>query len=58
MGMLPLHVPGDTSFENLQTMDGDVLESSPAACIRLQLQADDTEYSNVLNDASQFQMPR
>ena len=56
--LLLLHVPGARSYEELRTIDGELCESFRTACIQLHLLADDTEYANAIQEASQFQMPR
>lgn len=56
--LLLLHIPGARSYDDLRTVNGELLESFRDACIQLHLLADDTEYANAMNEASQFQMPR
>lgn len=48
MRMLLLHAPGAKNYEDLRTVDGEVLDSFRSACIQLHLLADDTEYFNAL----------
>ena len=55
--LLLLHVPGATSFEFLQTVDGVRLDTFKEACRRRHLLNDDAEWTNTLEEASNFKMP-
>ena len=52
------HVPGATSFDDLKTVDGEVMETFKDACIRRQLLTDDKEWDHAMTEAATFQMPR
>ncbi|XP_076058585.1 uncharacterized protein LOC143035603 [Oratosquilla oratoria] len=56
--MLLLHVPGATSFDDLETVGGEQLPTFKDACIRLQLLEDDNELEMALSEAAIYQMPR
>ena len=55
--LLLLHVHGATSFEDLRTYDGCLMETFKEACVARHLLADDKEWDNTLQEASAFQMP-
>ena len=55
--LLLLHTPGATSFEDLRTVDGVLLETFCEACASRGLLQDDAEWQNVLVEAAGFQMP-
>ena len=55
--LLLLHVPGATSFTDLQTVEGELCPTFREACIRRHLLVDDNEYDQAMAEASQFQMP-
>ena len=50
-------MPGATSFEHLQTVDGHPLSTFKEACMARQLLLDDAEWNNALREASTLQMP-
>ena len=56
--VLLLHVPGATSYDNLKTVNGSTTTTFHEACKLMHLLEDDTEWDNVLSEASTFQMPR
>ena len=56
--LLLLHTPGATSFEDLRTVDGVLLETFREACASRGLLQDDAEWQNVLVEAAGFQMPK
>ena len=56
--LLLLHTPGATSFEDLRTVDGVLLETFLEACASRGLLQDDAEWQNVLVEAAGFQMPK
>ena len=56
--VLLLHVPGATSYEDLRTVNGVVLDSFREACLQRNLLQDDREWENTLNEAALVRMPR
>lgn len=56
--LLLLHVPGPTCFEDLRTVDGDVLPTFREACIRRHLLEDDNIWAATLQEAAAFRMPK
>jgi cobalamin biosynthesis Co2+ chelatase CbiK len=56
--LLLLHVRGPTSYEELRSVDGELLPSFREACIRRHLLADDNVWEATLREAAAFQMPR
>ena len=56
--LLLLHILGATSFEDLRTVNGVLLETFREACALQGLLQDDTERQNVLVEATGFQMPK
>jgi hypothetical protein len=55
--LLLLHVPGPSSYEDLRTVDGVLMDSMHAACLQLNLLTDDSEWDKTLVEAATFQMP-
>ena len=56
--VLLLHTAGAMSFEDLRTVDGQVLDTFREACTARGLLQDDAEWINTMQEASAFQMPR
>ena len=56
--VLLLHIPGATSFEKLKTINDYTATTFHEACKLNHLLDDDSEWDNVLSEASHFQMPR
>lgn len=56
--LLLLHVRGATSFNDLKTVNGNVETSFKSAAMKLNLIADDLEWSRCLEEASTYNMPR
>eukprot|EP00795_Rhopilema_esculentum_P011839 gene11839-2373_t len=55
--LLLLHCRGPTSFEDLRTVDGELLETFKDAARALGLKDDDAEHRNCLQEASIINMP-
>ena len=56
--LLLMHVPGATSFKDLQTVNGEDTGSFEEAAKRLNLLEDDQEWTRVLEEAVTIQMPK
>ncbi|EZA50914.1 hypothetical protein X777_10741 [Ooceraea biroi] len=56
--LLLLTVKGETSFENLRTVNGEICPSFSAACLALGLIDDDDEWKRAINEAVGWMMPR
>ena len=56
--LLLMHVPGATSFKDLQTINGEDTGSFEEAAKRLNLLEDDQEWTRVLEEAVTIQMPK
>ena len=57
MRLLLLHVPGPTSFDDVRTVDGQILGNYKEACLLHGLLTDDTEWHKALLEATSFRMP-
>jgi hypothetical protein len=55
--LLLLHVAGPTSYEDLPTVNGNILPTFKEACILRNLLTDDVEWDHAMEEASAFQMP-
>lgn len=56
--MLLHHVKGATSFEDMRTVEGEVMPTFKAACVRRGLLDDDSECDNCLTEAASMSMGR
>ena len=56
--ILLLRVKGATSFEHLRTVDNEIKETFTSACLALGFIENDEEWTNAMNEAKVFMMPR